>query len=224
MADDRGNDKGSGSNLVLDEALRLADRAARDGDRTLRDSMLTLAIALADPRAKWVERCRGAILSGRPGHYLGRYPNARTAAKRPEVQTAFERIRAKYPLERIRALRLQMEASHGPFRGDPEPLATVLERVLGRPAEAENIRRDAPHAAMAPLSRPAPVLAAARSAAELEPLPSSVASLWARPSPENDPKPTAIPGAKPDDTLNFYLTVLLGIAVLLASVGGRPHS
>lgn len=212
------------TNLFLDEALRLADRAQRDGDRTLRDSMLTLAIAVADPDSPWLERARGNLLSSRPGHYLGRYVNARRAIRRPEVQAAFAKIRAKYPVERIRAMRLKSEASSGPFQGSTEPLGAVLERVLGRPAEAENVRRDAPHAAMAPLSRPAPVLAAARSAVELEPLPSSVAGLWSRPDPAPTPKPAPLPASRSDDPLTFYLTVLLGIAMLLSSVSGRSHS
>jgi hypothetical protein len=139
--------------MAAEDLLRLAWEADHDGRHALRDSLMTLAITESDPGDDWPERCRARLLSERPGHYLGDYSSVRQALGDPRVAASRDRLRRKYPAERVRWLLLRAQARRGTYTGRVESLGAMIEDLTGLPAEAENVRLDAPESVRGPLSR-----------------------------------------------------------------------
>jgi hypothetical protein len=204
--------------MAVDDLLHMAWHAQRDGRRPLREAMLTLAIGASDPGDVWAERCRARLLTERPGHFLGAQPTLSATLADQRVAAALNKLRGQYPPGRVSWLRFRAELEAGPYSGEVEPLAKVLDTLIGPPAEAD-VRRDAPELARGPLATArARVAVAARdsfawSAAEegetgefcVDP-PSEESSFDAADSRDNE----AFAG--------FYMAVLLAIALLMAAV------
>jgi hypothetical protein len=198
------------------DLIRLAWEADRDGRSRLRDGLLTLAVTGSTPADAWAERCRAKLVAGHPGHFLGSFASVAEALGDPRVVEATDRLRVKYPEVRVRSLLLRSRASRGPFLGRAESLDAMLEDLAGTPvtAEAENVRRDAPQGSRGPMQR----ARAGRSAVLSLAYPSMTegSSSPARQRTIDQPPDDA-------DIASFYLTVLLAIAALLASVQGTDE-
>jgi hypothetical protein len=205
--------------MATGDLLRLAWEAEHDGRTRLRDAMLTLAVAESEPGDPWVERCRTRLVSERPDHYLGRFPTVSQALAHPQVIEARERLRVKYPPARVQSLLLRACARRGPYLGRVESLEAMIEDLAGPSAEAENIRRDAPQASRGPLRRQLSPRALAWSLS-FPPLSTGLhgsrESLY--PEPPLDPVEPSDAQTAPEDFTTYYLTVLLAIAFLLATV------
>lgn len=199
------------------DLIRLAWEADHDGRSRLRDGLLTLAVAESTPSDAWAQRCRAKLIAGHPGHFLGSFASIAEALGDPRVVEATDRLRLKYPEVRIRSLLQRARASRGPFLGRAESLDAMLEDLAGSPiaAEAENVRRDAAQGSRGPLQR----TRAGRAAVLSLTYPSMAAG---SPSPTRQQtfdgwgETVAEPPDEQDITA-FYLTVLLTIAILLAS-------
>ena len=98
--------------MAVDDYLRVAWQADRDGNRQLREAMLTLAVAFS-PGEAWAELCRARLVQDRPSHFLGHHPTLPEALADPRVQHSLRKLRARNPLSRVRFLRLRSEASTG---------------------------------------------------------------------------------------------------------------
>lgn len=123
--------------MMADDYLRLARQARRDGRGRLREAMLTLAVGASEPGDAWADRCRARLIADRPDHFLAAHPTAAHALADPRVDRALGRLRAQFPPTRIKWLRLRADAASGPFTGEPEPLATVIDELFGPPIKAE---------------------------------------------------------------------------------------
>ncbi len=110
---------------------------------------------------------------------------------------------------------LKARAARGPYLGRVESLDAMIEDLAGPSAEAENVRRDAAQASRGPIqlqraSRPL-VYALAYS--------SVPSGLEAVPDWRRSPSPDDVISEPPTEDFSvYYLTVLLAIAFLLASV------
>ena len=203
---------------VDDDHLRLAWHAQRDGRGPLREAMLTLAVAESGPGDGWVERCRARLLSERPNHILGAHPTLERTLADPRVAGAIRKLRGQYPPGRIGWLRFRAEVAEGLYTGEVASLATILDTLIGPPAEAE-VRRDAAESVRGPLARSrAEVAVGAMPAGPLRTIAAGmnggpVGGAWAA---EANPDTVA-----DEATSSLYLAVLLAIAILLASVEPR---
>jgi hypothetical protein len=200
------------------DLLRMAWEAEHDGRSQLRDSLMTLAVAESEPGDPWVERCRARLVAGRPDHFFGKFPTVAQALDNPRVIEARDRLRAKYPPARVQSLLLRARARRGPYLGRVESLEAMIEDLAGPPAEAENVRRDAAQASRGPLHRQLGPRALAWSLAYP---PMSRGREESRdsslPEPPSDwDRPAIDPRA--EEFSVYYLTVLLAIACLLATV------
>jgi len=200
--------------MVAEDCLRLAWEADRDDRRKLRDSVLTLAVVESGPDDAWGDRCRARLVAERPEHYLGRFPNVRSALADLRVLEARERLRSKYPEARVGGLLLMARAARGLYTGRAESIDAMIEDLAGPAAEAENIRRDSAQSTRGPL-----VVARLRS---LTPVHASPADRggpgWdgTVDSPADAFDHQA--GDRPDLD-HFYFSVLLAGAVLIATNG-----
>jgi hypothetical protein len=204
--------------MLAGDVLRLAWEAEHDGRTRLRDALLTLAVAESCPGDAWAERCRTRLVSDRPDHFFAHFATVARALEDPRVVDARDRLRLKYPPVRIEWLLLKARAARGPYLGRPESLDAMIEDLAGATAEAENVRRDAAQPSRGPMHRQL----APRPLAFALAYPSIPTGLEERPdrpaygtSPVED---EAIPDPSSDDLPTYYLTVLLAIAILLASV------
>src|SRR5581483_2897284 len=64
---------------AVDDLLRLAWQADRDGRENHRDALLTLAAAEAPPDAPWLARCRRRLITSCPDHAFSRFPTVAAA-------------------------------------------------------------------------------------------------------------------------------------------------
>jgi hypothetical protein len=177
--------------MPVDDLLRLAWQADRDGRAGTRDALLMLAIAESGPgEAVMAERCRRRLISRQPDHWLASFPTFGQALGHPRVSGAVRQLRAIFPPVRVQSLLLRGDVSRGPFTGRPRPLWSVCEDLLG---PSPRPRRDR--------LRPADPSS--------ENQVSALRFFPPGPSDATDPNATL---------LVFYLTVLLAIAILLASV------
>ncbi len=196
--------------MAIDDFLRVAWWAQREGRGPLREAMLTLAVAEGGPGAGWAERCRARLLAERPGHFLGARPSLEGALADPRVAEAIGKLRGQYPPGRVGWLRFRSEVAEGPYTGDDAPLAEIIDALAGPAAEAD-VRRDAPELVRGPLARNRVEVAVGvtPSGPMRNGVSDTAADAWA------DGPDTA---TDEDASVGFYLAVLLAIAMLLASV------
>ena len=138
--------------MAVEDLLRLAWQADRDGRVNRRDSLLTLAAAEAAPDVPWLAACRQRLIRSRPEHPFAAFPTVAAALADPRIIRTLARLRDAYPTGRVRHL-LGRDAVHrGAFTGREPTRAVVLDDHFPTPA------RRAPH----------------RSAARAVPAPASV--------------------------------------------------
>jgi len=192
------------------DAIRMAWEADRNGRSRLRDALLTLAVTESQPDDAWTERCRTRLVSDRPDHFLAQFTSVAVALNDPRVILARERLRLKYPESRVHWLLLKARAARGPYLGRVESIEAMLEDLAGPSAEVENIRRDAAQASRGPihLQKAARPVAFALS---YPPMPWASDSLPFELADDREERSTA-------DFATYYLTILLAIACLLATV------
>jgi hypothetical protein len=198
--------------MAIDDYLRVAWWARREGHMTLREAMLTLAVAEGTPGEGWAERCRARLLAERPGHFLGAHPSLERTLADPRVVEAIRKLRGQYPPGRVGWLRFRSEVAEGPYTGELVPLAAMVDPIAGPAAEAD-VRRDAPEPVRGPLARSR---VEATVAVGMTPAgPRRAASLDADIFASANEADTA---SDEDASAGLYLAVLLAIAMLLASV------
>ncbi len=112
--------------------LRLAWQADRDGRPSLRDALLTLAaeggVRLGAP---WAVRCRRALVAARSGRLFAAAPTLEAALADPRVGQRLARLGRAFPPARVRRLLFAAAVRRGPYTGRVDPLATLLDDLLG---------------------------------------------------------------------------------------------
>jgi hypothetical protein len=176
--------------MPVDDILRLAWQAERDGRPGTRDALLMLAIAESGPgEAVLAERCRRRLISRDPGHWLASFPTFGQALGHPRVAGVVRQLRAIFPPVRVRRLLLRGDVKRGAYQGPGRPSPSLRDDLLG-PSRGSRRGRGRPDE------------------------PSPVAEVPALPFPPGSGDATG-PNTP---LLVFYLTILLAIAILLASV------
>ncbi len=178
--------------MSAEQLLRLAWQAERDGRSTLRDALMTLAVAESGAEdAVLAERCRRQLIAKRPDHWFASFPTCGQALANSRVKAAIERLRATFPQVRVERLLLKGDVCRGPYTGRLSPLPTLLEDLCP------------------PAIPPAPM--------DTDP---SSETISAFPFPGIAPSSATAPAQveDPADVFTFYMTVLLAMAMLLASV------
>ena len=213
--------------MDVGDLLRLAWEAEHDGRSRLRDALMTLALADSRPGDAWAEPCRSRLLVDRPDHFFGRFETVAQAFEDIRVIEAMERLRLKFPEARVQWLLLKARAARGPYLGRAESLDAMLEDLAGTTSEAENVRRDPAQPSRGPIQ----LQRASRPLAYALALPSSVPSgleeMPIRSSRRTSPgREEVVPEPPIEDLSLYYLTVLLAIAFLLATVqeAGEGHT
>jgi hypothetical protein len=211
--------------MVAGDLLRLAWEADHDGRSKLRDSLLTMAVTESEPGDDWAERCRIKLLQDRPDHFLGQFATVAEALDDPRVVSARERLRKKFPEPKILGLLLRANARRGPYLGRSESLEAMLEDLVGfAPAEAENVRLDAPQPSRGPLIREKSARPKVLSLnfPTLDRSGSSSQRFQEDAPPE--PPTEEFDRSADQEFLIYYSTVFLAIAFLLASVKQAHHA
>jgi hypothetical protein len=204
--------------MAVDDLLQLAWHAHCDGRRPLREAMLTLAIGASDPGDVWAERCRARLLSERPGHFLGAQPTLTATLADPRVAGALNKLRGQYPPGRVSWLRFRAELEAGPFTGEVQPLAKVVDALIGPPAEAD-VRRDAAEVARGPLATArARVAVAAQSSFAWNVAGEGDTGEYCVEPPSEESCFDMADSKDNEAFAGFYMAVLLAIALLLATV------
>ena len=209
--------------MAVDDHLRLAWHAQRDGRGPLREAMLTLAVAESGPGDGWAQRCRARLLSERPNHILGAHPTLERTLADPRVVGAIRKLKGRYPPGRIGWLRFRAELAAGSYTGEVPPLATILDALVEPPAQAD-VRRDPAGSIRGPLARSrAEVAVGATPAGPLRAIAAGTNGGSAR-GARADESDTAT--VADEATWSFYLAVLVAIAMLLASAesGRNPRA
>jgi hypothetical protein len=205
--------------MAAGDLIRLAWEAEHDGRARLRDALMTLAIAESTTDDPWAERCRARLVLERPDHYLARFATVARALEDPRVVEARDRLRLKYPDARIQSLLLRARAARGPYLGRVESLEAMIEDLAGPTAEAENVRRDSAQ----PSRGPTRMGRAGRSVALALAYPPMTSEFEASPARARQrtffaDRDEVVSEPPVEDLPTYYLTVLLAIAFLLASV------
>ncbi len=174
---------------TIEDLLRLAWLANSDEKPGLRDALLTLAaVDSGRDDAVLAERCRRLLVARRPDHWFATTPTVGSAMSHPQVAAALARLRTTFPPVRVQRHLLRYEVQSGPFTGRSTSLNRVLEDLSLVPDEAKT----------KPRSRPVPIN---QDRAQALPFPGTSTQIDA------------------DGSLsNFYLTILLAMAVLLKTV------
>ncbi|HEY2157167.1 MAG TPA: hypothetical protein VGH33_16180 [Isosphaeraceae bacterium] len=196
--------------MTIDDFLRVAWWAQREGRAALREAMLTLAVAEGTPGEGWAERCRARLLAELPGHFLGTHSSLEQTLADPRVVQAIGKLRGQYPPGRVGWLRFRSEVAEGPYTGEYASLAAIIDSLAGRAAEAD-VRRDAPEVVRGPFARSRVEVAVGVTPTG----PMRGAFLDADVSASAD---GAVTAGDEDESSGLYLAVLLAIAILLASV------
>lgn len=192
--------------MAAEDVLRLAWYADRDGRRGRRDALVTLALAEGRSEdAGWVERARQWLLAVRPDHVFATFASLDRALADKHVAEAMSGLKHAYPPARVRTLLLRAAARRGRFNGRPASLSIILDDLF-RPHRSEPPRIE--HAAQR---------ASTKAPATVPLLPSAPSNPFL---PRDDAARSSV--ARDDgsstDLVNFYLTLLLAMAVLLDSV------
>jgi hypothetical protein len=173
--------------MPVDDILRLAWQAERDGRPGTRDALMMLAIAESGPgEAVIAERCRRRLISRQPEHWLASFPTLGQALSHSKVARAVRHLRAMFPPVRVQRLLFRDEVKRGPYTGRTRPGWAVCEDLLG---PSPRPRRE-PGRVEGPSSE------------------TEVAALLFPPGAKDAADPNAL-------LLVDYLTVLLAIAILL---------
>ena len=200
------------------DLIRLAWEAEHDGRSRLRDALMTLAVAEGDPETPWARRFRDRLIDARPDHFLAGFSTVAGALQDPRVVEARDRLRLKYPPVRVQSLLLRARAARGPYLGRVESIEAMIEDLVG-PVEAgagsEYLRKHAAEASRGPTrwNRAGLTSPLVLAYSPIGPGPLNSAD-WPESGPET--------GDLDEATSAFYLTVLLAIAFLLASVQDDP--
>jgi|GEM_PF-4477125 len=177
--------------MSAEQFLRLAWLAEREGRATMRDALMTLAVAESGPEeAVLAERCRKQLIAKRPDHWFASFPTCGQALGHSRVKGAVERLRATFPPIRVERMLLRGEVCRGPYTGRSAPLSTLLEDLLVTATPAPSVTE--------PSSDSVPAVR----------FPGIVPTSVAGSDRAEDPAALFV----------FYLTVLMAIAILLASV------
>lgn len=180
--------------MAVEDLLRLAWQADRDGRAGRRDALLTLAAAEAPPDAPWLVRCRRRIVRGRPDHPFAAFTTVADAMAEPRIRGGIARLREQYPPGRVVALLRRDAVRRGPWTGREPSLSVVLSDLFPATEARPSLGR---------VAGIAPRGVAAQAASKLDR------------SRDNRPAPAAASGGS---TARFYLEVLTGIALLLSQV------
>jgi hypothetical protein len=117
--------------MAVEDYLRLAWHANREGRSGMRDALLTLAVAESGPdNAVLAERCRKRLVAGRPEHWYASFPTLGEALSHPRVVEALAEIRTVYPPARVRHMLLRLDALRGPLSRHPRPLGRVVDDLV----------------------------------------------------------------------------------------------
>jgi hypothetical protein len=122
----------------IEEMVRLAWHAEREGRAGMRDALMTLVVAEGSvDGAVPAERFRRRLIAGRPDHWLASFPTVGRALGDSRVVAAVDRLRSTFPPIRVRRILLRGDAACGPYRGQHRPLSRIIDDLIGRPAVAE---------------------------------------------------------------------------------------
>jgi len=200
--------------MAAEDDLRLAWQAHREGRPGLRDSLLTLAAATAGVGdGDWPDRCFDRLVATRPDHPFATFANRKQAVADPLIVARLAGLRSLYPPTKVDRMLIGGAAARGPFTGRREGLKPILDDLLAAPIRPGPRRPPKPGPPLGPLgmSRPDP-------SAGPSPRPRR-RSRAPRPVSAHAPRLAAPPDAAgPEELGRFYLTVLLGLAVLLEMV------
>jgi hypothetical protein len=180
--------------MSVEDDLRLAWQAARDGRPGMRDSLLTLALAASGPGdVAWAERCWKRLVTDRSDHLFAGFSDLERALADERVATRLERLRALFHPRRVERLLGRADVLRGAFTGRRASLSILLEELLGPETPRRSRHADTP--------TPAPLLTLGPAARR----------------PAVSSGPNDLPGeSDAEDLFTLYLTVLLAIAILLA--------
>ncbi len=139
--------------MAVENLLRLAWQADRDGRAGRRDTLLSLAVSEAPAQAPWLAACRRRLIRSRPEHPFGAFPTVAAALADPRVSRTLAKLRDAYPPGRVRHLLGRDAVRCGAFPGREPSLAVLLSDLFPTPT------RSAPHrptarAVPAPTSAP----------------------------------------------------------------------
>jgi hypothetical protein len=205
--------------MAIDDLMRLAWLAQRDGRPGVRDVLMTLAVAQSGPEDAIVaDRCRRKLIARRPDHFFAPFRTLGRALADSRVAQALKQLRSIYPPARVEWLLLQGDARRGPYTGQHLSRATILEELVGLPLEPQRTFEPQAVAIATSVQPPAgsspTVEDAAGSSDERPALPFA--------SAEAGPTRTSEALDDPAALVTFYLTVLLAIAILLHCVNSSP--
>jgi hypothetical protein len=191
--------------MMPDDDLRLAWQAARDGRLGMRDALLTLAVASSGLGDRpWAERCWRWLVAHRPAHPFAKYPTLAEALADPRIIATIGRLRTAFPPLRVRWLLQRADVLRGAYTGRRASLSIILDDLLG----ADGLRATRRNGSLLA----DPIVSEPPSFEDHDPTPPIFPLGW--PLRGSDAK------AEEDGVhalFVFYLSVLLGIAILLAS-------
>lgn len=185
------------------DLLRLAWQAARDARPGLRDALLTLALAESGPNDRsWADRCWKRLIANRSDDLIAAYPSWEFARRDERIAARVAKLRLMFPPARVQRLLERGAVLRGAYTGRRPRMSILLDDLLGQqePSAAHSSQRMRP--ATKPLTSANERRATGAPALTLGPRESGL-------------------GTEPTEGDNsvylFYLTVLLAIALLLAS-------
>jgi hypothetical protein len=188
--------------MSAEDLLRLAWQANRNGQPTLRDALMTLAVVESGPdEAVYASRCRRWLIAKRPDHWLTSFATLGQAVNHPRVVQAIERLRSSFPPARVRQLLFRDNVLRGPYQERSIPISLMVDDLLGTSVAGHSAER----VPTAPISR-----GRETGSHEVPALPFS--------APGGDFSANAEAEDDAASLLVTYLTVLMAMAILLASV------
>src|SRR5437868_14684628 len=118
--------KGKGTSMAIDDFMRLAWQADRDGRPGVRDVLLTLAVAKTGPEdAVVADRCRRKLIARRPDHFFAPFRTLGRALADSRVARALKQLQSIYPPARVEWLLLQGDARRGPYTGQHQARSSI---------------------------------------------------------------------------------------------------
>jgi hypothetical protein len=197
------------------DLLRLAWQAARDARPGLRDALLTLALAESGPADRpWAERCWARLLANRSDDLMAAFPTWEIARRDDRVAARVAKLRIMFPPARVQRLLQRGNVLRGTYTGRRTTMATLLDDLLGPPGHGVS------RTAVTPSSPRVALVSRERASDKPQAISADRRSHQAQSFPLS-----ARDGLEKDNSVYlFYLTVLLAIAMFLAStddVSGR---